>query len=85
MFIVCVVYKNLDYIFFDEVMIVLDVYNEMLIMENLEDFFCGCIVVIVVYCLSIVMNVDNIIVLEGGEIVEQGMYDELIYLWGVYY
>lgn len=79
------VYKNPEYIFFDEATTALDAYNEMLIMENLEDYFRGRTVVIVAHRLSTVMNADNIIVLEGGEIVEQGTHEELTYLRGAYY
>jgi ATP-binding cassette subfamily B protein len=31
------------------------------------------------------MNADNIIVIEDGEIVEQGTHSELTYLRGAYY
>lgn len=79
------VYKNPEYIFFDEATTALDAYNEMLIMENLEEFFHGRTVVIVAHRLSTVMNADNIIVLEGGEIVEQGTHAELTYVRGAYY
>lgn len=79
------VYKNPDYIFFDEATTALDAYNEMIIMENLEEFFYKRTVVIVAHRLSTVMNADNIIVLEGGEIVEQGTHDELTYIRGAYY
>lgn len=79
------VYKNPEYIFFDEATTALDAYNEMLIMENLEEFFRRRTVVIVAHRLSTVVNADNIVVLEGGEIVEQGTHDELTYLRGAYY
>lgn len=79
------VYKNPEYIFFDEATTALDAYNEMLIMENLEDFFREKTIVIVAHRLSTVVNADNIIVLEGGEIVEQGNHEELTYLRGAYY
>lgn len=79
------VYKNPDYIFFDEATTALDAYNEMIIMENLEEFFHRRTVVIVAHRLSTVMNADNIVVLEGGEIVEQGTHDELTYVRGAYY
>ncbi|MCB0593407.1 MAG: peptidase domain-containing ABC transporter, partial [Phaeodactylibacter sp.] len=79
------VYKNPEYIFFDEATTALDAYNEMVIMENLEEFFYGRTVVTVAHRLSTVMNADNIVVLEGGEIVEQGTHDELTYLRGAYY
>lgn len=79
------IYKNPEYIFFDEATTALDAYNEMLIMENLEEFFRHRTVVIVAHRLSTVVNADNIVVLEGGEIVEQGTHDELTYLRGAYY
>jgi ATP-binding cassette subfamily B protein len=79
------VYKNPDYIFFDEATTALDPYNEMIIMENLEEFFHHRTVVIVAHRLSTVMNADNIIVLEDGEIVEQGTHEELTYVRGAYY
>lgn len=79
------VYKNPEYMFFDEATTALDAYNEMVIMENLEEFFYGRTVVIVAHRLSTVMNADNIVVLEGGEIVEQGTHEELTYLRGAYY
>ncbi len=79
------VYKDPSYLFFDEATTALDAYNEMIIMENLEDFFHQRTVVIVAHRLSTVMNADNIVVLEGGEIVEQGTHDELTYIRGAYY
>lgn len=79
------VYKNPEYIFFDEATTALDAYNEMIIMENLEEFFYNRTVIIVAHRLSTVVNADNIIVLEGGEVVEQGTHDELTYLRGAYY
>lgn len=79
------VYKDPNYLFFDEATTALDAYNEMIIMENLEEFFHQRTVVIVAHRLSTVMNADNIVVLEGGEIVEQGTHDELTYIRGAYY
>jgi ATP-binding cassette subfamily B protein len=79
------VYKNPEYIFFDEATTALDAYNELLIMESLEEFFHGRTVVIVAHRLSTVMNADNIVVIDGGEVVEQGNHEELTYLQGAYY
>ncbi|MEM9885334.1 MAG: peptidase domain-containing ABC transporter [Bacteroidota bacterium] len=79
------VYKDPEYILFDEATNALDAYQEMLIMENLEAFFYGKTVVIVAHRLSTVMNADNIVVLEKGEIVEQGRHHELIAAKGAYY
>lgn len=85
MLIVCVVYKNFEFLFFDEVMNVLDVNNECEIMEYLYMFYCGKMVVVVVYCLSMVCDVDKIVVLDRGVVVEEGIYRELMEKKGLYY
>jgi ATP-binding cassette subfamily B protein len=79
------VYKNPEYIFFDEATNALDANNEKVIMENLNEFFRGKTVVVVAHRLSTVKNADNIVVLEKGKIVEQGTHIELTKLRGVYY
>ncbi|MEL7119242.1 MAG: peptidase domain-containing ABC transporter [Bacteroidota bacterium] len=79
------VYKDPEYIFFDEATASLDAFNEMLIMENLEEFFSGKTVIIVAHRLSTVMNADKIIVLESGEIVEYGTHEDLTERRGAYY
>ncbi len=79
------VYKNPEYIFFDEATNALDAYNELIIMDNLKEFFVGKTVVIVAHRLSTVKHADNIIVLEKGEIIESGSHDELTRDRGAYY
>ncbi|WP_431293121.1 peptidase domain-containing ABC transporter [Pedobacter sp. P26] len=79
------VYKNPEYIFFDEATNALDANNEKVIMENLKDFFKGRTVVVVAHRLSTVKNADNIVVLDKGIIVEQGSHAELTKSKGEYY
>ena len=79
------VYKNPEFIFFDEATSSLDANNEKIIMENLENFFKGKTVVIIAHRLSTVKNADQIIVLNNGEIAEQGTHEDLTYLKGTYY
>jgi len=79
------VYKNPEFIFFDEATSALDAKNERVIMENLQEFFKGKTTVVIAHRLSTVQNADQIVVLEGGKIVEIGNHFELVELGGVYY
>lgn len=79
------VYKNPEYIFFDEATNALDANNEKAIMENLTEFFKGKTVVVVAHRLSTVKNADKIIVLSDGSITEQGTHEELTQKRGEYY
>jgi ATP-binding cassette subfamily B protein len=79
------VYKNPEFIFFDEATNSLDANNEKIIMDNLNEFFKGKTVVVVAHRLSTVKNADQIIVLEKGKITEQGNHDSLTQLKGAYY
>ncbi|MDR3047102.1 MAG: peptidase domain-containing ABC transporter, partial [Bacteroidales bacterium] len=63
------VYKNSDYMFFDEATNSLDANNERQIMDNLSEYFQGKTVVIVAHRLSTVQNADNIIVLDKGKVI----------------
>ncbi len=79
------VYKDPQFIFFDEATNALDANNEKVIMENLERFFKGRTVVVVAHRLSTVKNADQIVVLEHGNIVEVGNHTELTTKKGAYY
>lgn len=79
------VYKNPEYIFFDEATNALDANNEKVIMENLERFFKGRTVLVVAHRLSTVKNADQIIVLDKGKIVERGKHEDLVAQKGAYY
>ena len=79
------VYKNPEFVFFDEATSSLDANNEKTIMEKLNSFLNKKTSVIVAHRLSTVKNADNIIVLENGEVVEQGNHEQLTKLKGKYY
>ncbi|NPD82323.1 peptidase domain-containing ABC transporter [Prevotella sp. PINT] len=79
------VYKNPDFIFLDEATNALDAKNERAIVENLDGFYKGRTVVVVAHRLSTVKNADQIIVVDGGKIVETGNHTSLIETRGAYY
>lgn len=64
---------------------VLDANNEQEIMKHLYEFYRGRTVVVVAHRLSTVRDADNIVVLDGGRIVEEGRHAELIERLGEYY
>jgi ATP-binding cassette subfamily B protein len=79
------VYKNPDFLFFDEATNALDANNERIIMDNLQTFYQGKTVVIVAHRLSTVQQADTIIVLDKGKIVEEGTHEALTEKKGAYY
>ncbi len=79
------VYKNPDFIFLDEATNSLDASNERAIVENLGRFYKGKTVVVVAHRLSTVRNADQIVVLDGGKVVETGTHESLTAKRGAYY
>ena len=79
------VYKNPSFIFLDEATNALDAKNERAIVENLDQFYKGRTVVVVAHRLSTVKNAGQIVVLDGGKVVEMGNHASLIAKQGAYY
>ncbi len=79
------VYKNPEFIFFDEATNSLDANNEKTIMEHLHEFYKGKTVIVVAHRLSTVNNADKIVVLDKGSVIEEGRPEELTAKRGAYY
>jgi ATP-binding cassette subfamily B protein len=78
-------YKNPDYLFFDEATNSLDAINEQKIVRSLEHVFKGKTVIIIAHRLSTIRRADQIIVLREGQIIEVGNHDSLVKQEGRYY
>ncbi|MEM6718820.1 MAG: peptidase domain-containing ABC transporter [Bacteroidota bacterium] len=79
------IYKDPDYLFFDEATNSLDAENEKIIVNNINSFFKNKTMIVVAHRLSTVKDADQIIVLDNGIIIENGTHDELISLKGKYF
>lgn len=79
------IYKDPQYLFFDEATNALDANNELAVMQALNEFFKGRTVVVVAHRLSTVKDADNIVVLDQGGVSEQGTHAELVAKRGAYW
>jgi ABC-type multidrug transport system fused ATPase/permease subunit len=71
-------YKEVDFLLMDEATSALDSETEQVIQENIEALKGQYTIVIIAHRLSTVRNVDQILVLKEGEIVQKGSFAELI-------
>ncbi len=69
----------------DEATANIDTETEVLIQDSLEKMMNIGTMLMVAHRLSTIRHADNIIVLSGGEIMEQGNHEELIALGGRYF
>ncbi|VDL81038.1 unnamed protein product [Nippostrongylus brasiliensis] len=77
--------KKPQFIFLDEATSALDTRTERAIQNCLEQLYVTRTGVVVAHRLSTVVNVDCIMVLEHGKIVERGRHADLLAAKGIYY
>ena len=68
----------------DDSLSAVDTHTEEEILRGLKKFMKERTSIIISHRISTVKDADNIIVLDNGEIVEQGTHDELVLLGGIY-
>lgn len=76
--------KESELLILDEATSALDSKTEKLVQESLEDLWSGKTVIAIAHRLSTLNNVDRIIVMDKGRIVEQGTKAELLSLGGIF-
>lgn len=78
-------YKDPEILILDEATSALDTESEQIIQKTLIDFKNkGRTMIIIAHRLSTIAFADNILVLEKGNLIEQGSHDELIKVEGKY-
>jgi ATP-binding cassette subfamily B protein len=78
-------YKDPDYLFFDEATNSLDSLNEQKIVQALDNVFKNKTVIVVAHRLSTIRKADQIVVMRDGYIVEIGDHKSLMALHGRYF
>ncbi|WBL20974.1 ABC transporter ATP-binding protein [Zunongwangia sp. HRR-M8] len=78
------VLKNPPIMILDEATSALDTQSEKLVQQALENMMRNRTSVVIAHRLSTIQNADNIIVMQRGQIVEQGKHEELLAKKGTY-
>lgn len=77
--------KNAELLILDEPTSALDAQSELEVQESVEKLMRGRTTIVVAHRLSTIRNVDRILVMDKGHIVEEGNHDSLILKKGMYY
>src|SRR5690554_146974 len=78
------VLKNPPIMVLDEATSALDTESERLVQQALENMMQNCTSVVIAHRLSTIQKADTIVVMQKGEIIEQGTHDELLSKGGMY-
>lgn len=77
-------YKDAPILILDEATSALDNESERLVQEALQHLMAGRTTLIVAHRISTIEHADRIVVMSGGQIVEQGSHAELVIQKGLY-
>ena len=76
--------KNAPVLLLDEATSALDAANETLVQSALDELMKGRTTLVIAHRLATIVNADRILVVDGGQIVEQGTHAELLAADGLY-
>jgi subfamily B ATP-binding cassette protein MsbA len=76
--------RNPPLLILDEATSALDTESERLVQQAIDEVMEGRAVLVIAHRLSTVRRADQIVVLEGGRVVERGSHDELVSRNGLY-
>jgi ABC-type multidrug transport system fused ATPase/permease subunit len=76
--------KNAPILLLDEATSALDTESEALVQEALQRFMVGRTTIVIAHRLSTIINADRVVVLDAGQIVEEGTHTELVARNGLY-
>lgn len=76
--------KNPSILLLDEATSALDTESERLVQNSLENLMRGRTTLVIAHRLSTIINADKIIVMDKGQIIEQGTHQELLSQKGAY-
>ena len=79
-----VMLKNAPILILDEATSALDSEAEMVIQNNLEDLMKGKTVLAIAHRLSTIAKMDRLLIMDKGQIVEDGTHEELLAKNGLY-
>lgn len=71
------IYKNPEILFMDEATSHLDLESEEKIRDSLHEFFQDITAVVIAHRLTTIKEMDRILVIEGGKIIESGTFTQL--------
>lgn len=77
--------KDAPIVILDEATSALDNKSERVVQEALDNLMKNRTVIVIAHRLSTIQNADKIVVINDGQIVEEGAHDELLKKQGAYY
>lgn len=76
--------KNAPILFLDEATSSIDSQSESIVQESIQRLIKGKTTVVVAHRLATIRHADQILVIEGGKVMEQGTHEELLNKNGIY-